>query len=266
MIRGLGIAILLISALRTHAFDIPKGLNETDRNEIVRTLGLNVATKTLNNPYPLGGYSGFEIGYSIEYISIRDIRRTGCEPGTPGCANKKYSDETEWRFTRLTVGKGLYNDIDVFFHFIPPIGNGHVTDYGGYVRWSFYQATFLPINISALAQFDQLNFNNTFLNRNLGAGLMVGVNVENFAIYFGGGHIQAVGTFIGKNTSGDCEANCTVDPDDTAVDTYSRTATNKVSTLYTVVGLSLHYDNLFVAAEVDRYHDAVYSLKAGLRF
>jgi len=250
----------------TLAFEIPKGLNDTDRNEIVRTLGLNVATKMLNNPYPLGGYSGFEIGYSIEYVSIRDIRRTGCAPGSAGCANTRYSDETEWRYSRLTVGKGLYNNVDVFFHFMPPTGNAHVSNYGGALRWSFYQAQFLPINLSAVAHFDQLNFNDTFLNRNIGATLIAGVNVENFAIYFGGGQIQATGTFIGADTNQQCNGGCTVAPGDAATDPSSRTVTKKVMTTHTVVGLSLHYDNLFAAAEVDRYSDAVYSLKAGLRF
>jgi hypothetical protein len=33
-----------------------------------------------------------------------------------------------------------------------------------------------------------------------------------------------------------------------------------------VVGISLHFNDLFAAAEVDRYRDAVYSLKAGLHF
>lgn len=266
MIRVTFWAVALLFCSSAFAFDIPKGLNASDRDEIVRTLGLNVATKMLNNPYPLGGYSGFEIGYSVEYISIRDIRRVGCEPGSAGCANDRYSDETEWKYSRLTIGKGLYNNIDVFFHFMPPMGNAHVSDYGGALRWSFYQAPFLPINVSAIGHFDQLNYNDRFLNRNLGAGVMVGVNVENFAIYFGGGKIQGVGTFIGKNTSGNCSVNCTAGTSDSSVDADSRTATNKVMTTHTVVGLSLHYDNLFAAAEVDRYTDSVYSLKAGLRF
>lgn len=253
---------LILAGPLANAFDIPKGLNETDRLEIVRTLGLNSATKMLNNPYPLGGYSGFEVGYSLEYVNIRDIRRLGCTPGSAGCAATKYSDETEWRYSRLTLGKGLYNDIDVFFHFIPPMGGVHVSDYGGALRWSFFQARFLPINISAIAHFDQLNYGNDFLNRNIGAEIMVGINVDNFAVYFGGGQIQATGTFIGGNA---CE-NCTVNSGDSGLNPETNTATTRVIATHTVVGLSLHYENLFAAAEVDRYQDAVYSLKTGLRF
>jgi hypothetical protein len=256
---------LILLSTGASAFDIPTGLNESDRREIIRTLGLNAATKMLDNPYPLGGYSGFEFGLEAEFIDIRDIRRLGCAPGTAGCRNTGYSDEDSWRFSRFTIGKGLYNDVDLFIHFIPPIGAVNVSDYGGALRWSVYQARFLPINVALIGHFDQLNYRDAFTNQNLGAEVMVGVNVENFALFFGGGMIQATGTFIGAS-GGTCTGNCTVDPNDTSVDPNSHTVTNKLTSTHTVVGMSLNYDDLFGAAEVDRYQDAVYSLKFGVRF
>ena len=262
------LAILLCTILQppAHAFEIPKGLSATDRREVVRTIGLNSAPKALSNPYPLGGYSGFELGYSVEFINVRDIRRIGCEPGSPGCANTGYSNETEWRYSRFTVGKGLYNDIDVFFSFMPPAGNVRASDYSGQLRWAFYQAEFLPVNLSFVTYFNSLNFNDTFMNRNFGAELMAGVNVNNFALYFGGGMVEAQGTFVGKDVSNNCNEDCTVDPSDPELNTTSRTVTNTVQETHTFVGFSLHYQNLFAAAQVDRYRDAVYSMKVGLRF
>ena len=75
-------------------------------------------------------------------------------------------------------------------------------------------------------------------------------------LYFGGGTVQATGTFMGNTLA-------TGDP---TLDPNTGTITNKVTATHTVVGLSLHNENLFGAAEVDRYQDAVYSLKLGLRF
>ncbi len=261
----LWLLLLLGTSLTTHALEIPKGLTSSDRKEVVRTLGLNSATKMLSNPYPLGGYSGFEVGYSVEFVNVRDMRRLGCTPGSPGCANTGYSEETEWRYSRLTIGKGLYSDVDVFFSFIPPAGGVNVSDYGAAARWSFYQAQFLPINVSALLHFNQLNFGDTFMNRNLGAEIMVGVNVDNFAVYFGGGLLEAQGTFIASE-GGVCGEDCTTDGTDEEVDRSSNTVTNSVQETHSVVGLSMHFENLFAAAQVDRYRDAVYSLKVGLRF
>ena len=264
MRRGFLFAILF--SFSAHAFEIPKGLTSSDRNEVVRTVGLNSANKLLTNPYPLGGYSGFEIGYSMEFVNVRDIRRLGCTPGAPGCANTQYSDDTEWRFSRLTIGKGLYEDVDMFFSFIPPTGPDRVSDYGGFLRWSFFQAQFLPINVSALLHYNQLNYEDIFMNRNMGAEILAGVNVDNFALYFGGGVVDAKGTFIGPTAGGVCGDDCRVDGNDPQLNQNNRTVSNSVRETHTVIGLSLHYENLFAAAQVDRYRDAVYSLKIGMRF
>ncbi len=246
------------------ALVIPKGLTADDRREVVRTVGLNSAPKALSNPYPLGGYSGFEVGYSVEFINVRDIRRLGCAPLSAGCGNTSYSNDTEWRFPRLTIGKGLYNDIDMFFSFIPPMGGVRASDYGAQVRWSFYQAQFLPISLSAIGYFNQMNVDDVYMNRNMGAELMVGVNVNNFALYFGGGWLEAQGTFL-AGTTANCQ-DCTVDPGDPDVNGVTKTVRHSIEATHTVVGFSFHYENLFAAAQVDRYRDAVYSLKLGMRF
>jgi hypothetical protein len=243
------------------SFEIPKQLSAEDRSEIVRTMGLSSSTKLLSNPYPLGGYSGLEVGYSVEFINVRDVQRLGCNPGTAGCTNTNRTTESEWRFSRLSIGKGLYNDIDAFFQFIPPTGGVKVSDYGGAIRWSFYQAQFLPINISLIGHANQLNFNNDFINRNVGAEIIAGVNVDNFALYFGGGMLRATGTFIGGNVE-----NGTVSPSDPDLNGSTNTTSVTVTGTHTVVGFCLHHDNLFAAAQVDRYEDAVYSLKVGVRF
>lgn len=257
---GTILGLICTASFSLAAFEIPNGLNATDRREVVRTIGLNSAPKALSNPYPLGGYSGFEVGYSLEVINIRDIRRIGSS------GNNDFSDQTEWRYSRLTVGKGLYNNIDLFLSWMPPTGNVRASDYGAQLRWSFYQAAFLPVNLSMMAYFNQLNYNDTFMNRNVGAELMAGVNVNNFALYFGGGMVQAHGTFIGKNDSGTCGEDCTVDPNDPEVNGSSHTVSNSVTESHTFVGFSLHFQNLFAAAQVDRYRDAVYSAKVGMRF
>ena len=253
--------ILSFISLPSFAFDIPKGLSASDRRQVIRTVGMNSASKMLSNPYPLGGYSGFEVGYSLEFINVRDVTRLGCAVGSPGCGNTSVSDDSEWRFSRLSLAKGLYRDVDMSISFSPPSNGVHASDYGGALRWSFYQAEFLPINLSALVNFNQMNFSDKFMNRNFGGDIIVGVNVDNFALYFGGGMIESHGTFIG-GTGPDA----TVDAGDPDLNGIQHTVVNKAQETHTVVGISLHYENLFAAAQVDRYVDAVYSLKVGLRF
>lgn len=252
--------------LAAQALDIPKGLTSDDRKEIVRYLGMNSAIKTLSNPYPLGGYSGFEVGYSLDIIGIQDIRRLGCQAGSPGCTNSPDKYSNEWNYSRITFGKGLYYDIDVFCSFASPTNESGISDFGGMLRWSFYQAEFLPINVSLLVHGNQSNFSDMFMNRNFGTDIIAGVNVDNFALYFGGGTVKSSGVFVGPNSSGVCQADCTVDVSDPNLDPHSRTVSEEILETHTVVGFSLHYKNLFSAAEVDRYRDAVYSMKLGMRF
>lgn len=257
MISRCAAYLFLLLTTNAYAFNVPKGLSADDRREVVRTLGVNSADKLLSNPYPLGGFDGWELGYAVEVIDVRDLRGLG--------TSSVDSDETSWRYSRFTLGKGLYDDVDVFVSFIPPTGQVPVSDYGGTLRWSAYQAAFLPVNVSVLVHGDQLNFANRFTNRNLGAEVTLGINVDDVAVYFGGGVIQATGTFTGVDQGGTCGPDCTIS-DPTAINGKTRMVSSSVHAVRTLVGLSYHYENLFAAAEIDRVRTAVYSMKLGLRF
>ncbi len=79
--------------------------------------------------------------------------------------------------------------------------------------------------------------------------------------------VEARGTF--KSTAPDtgvCNEDCRVDGTDPKLNLSNRKISNSVRETHTVIGLSLHHQNLFAAAQVDRFRDAVYSLKVGLRF
>jgi hypothetical protein len=262
----LGLLGLVFYFSQTQALTIPSGLSLSDRKEVIRILGLNASNKALSNPYPLGGYSGFEIGYSLEFVNVADLKQLGCTAGSAGCNNTSDAQSTEWRFSRVTIGKGLYHNIDLFLSFVVPTSGVRFSDYGGMVRWSFYQAEFLPINFSMLIHADSLNFGDRFANQNYGAELIAGVNVDDFALYFGGGLVQSTGTFVGVSSSGQCGTDCTVDTNDPNVNVVTRTISHRLTETHSMVGFSWHYQNIFAAAQVDRYRDAVYSVKAGLRF
>lgn len=241
------------------ALEIPRGLSAEDRDTVVRMLGSSSATKALSNPYPLGGYSGFEIGYSMEFVNVRNLQLLGTSGGL--YANKS----SDWQFSRISVGKGLYNDVDIFFSLMLPTGGVRASDYGGLLRWTFYQAEFLPINLSVILSGNQLNLGDAFVNRNLGGDILAGISVDNFSVFFGGGILKSTGTFVGC-PSGSTNSVCTVDTGEGDVNQFSNTVSASVIEPHSVVGVSLHLSDVFVAAQVDRYEDAVYSVKTGLRF
>lgn len=255
------LCILLLLVRPALSLEIPKGLSASDRQEVVETLGLGAAPKMLTNPYPLGGFSGFEIGYSVEFINIRDVNHLGCAVGSPGCANTHVPDDDEFTFSRITIGKGLFHDVDIFFSFAPPIGGTNISDYGGSLRWAFYQAEFLPLTFSAVLNANRMNIQDEFINQNIGGEIIIGMTVDNFAVYIGGGEVFAQGTFLMTDT-----ANGTVSPPNPPNPISTNTVVENVSEIHAVVGFSAKFENLFAAAELDHYRDSVYSMKLGMRF
>lgn len=245
------IALYLLS-IAAHAIDIPKGLNSNARADVVRILGATTAPKMLTNPYPLGGYSGFEVGMSIEVISTRELQRLGTNSN---------SDQDELRYSRITLGKGLYHDVDVFFHLVPPIANIGLTDYGASLRWAFYQAEFLPIHTSLWLHGNQINYQDSFMNQNLSGDLVLGLNVDNFAVYFGMGMVYSKGTFTGGTTGSG-----TVDPTDPSLNPGTNTTRVDARTVHTVIGCTVSFLDFFISGQIDRYTDPVYSAKFGIRY
>lgn len=253
------ILLFLLSPL-LYAFEIPKRLDAEDRREVSRILGLNTSGKILSNPYPLGGYSGFELGLALEVINIDDLSRLGCQTGDAGCPTQTRSDAEELRYPRISIGKGLYENIDVFLNFIPPFENG-MSDFGGMLRWSFFHAKFLPINLSLLVHANRMNLKDSLVTENFGSEILAGINVNNFSLYFGGGFVRNESRFTGGDSGAGVIA-----PTDPALTSSSNSVSESLHSSHSLVGISLHFDNVFTAFQIDRYRDAVMSAKLGTRF
>lgn len=229
---------ILFSSLNCFALKIPK-LNRTDLRPVVETLGYGTATRFLSNPFPLGGYTGFEIGYTYEVVDVADIAFLGA--GT----NDQKDDLT---FSRLAIGKGLYNDLDAFFEFTPVTNSDRINDYGAGLKWNFYQAKFIPFSLSVLGTYNSVSIEDVYTNENVAGDIIGGINVDSFALYFGGGLVSARSRF-----SKDI-LNFTAP--------YARESD---SSSHSFVGVHFEISRLFVAAQIDRYVDPVYSLKLGYR-
>jgi hypothetical protein len=245
------LAILLLS----FAFDsalaeirIPTDLTLEDRKEALRILGLGTSSKVLSNPYPLGGYSGFEFGLAIESVPVEEISRLGDKLPAGQQAEKTFN------YPKFAIGKGLYKDIDIFLHFIPYNQNTNLSDYGGVVRYCFYQAAFLPASFSLLLHANNTNVGNLIFTQALGAEVVTGINVNDFALYVGGGRVFVTGRFIASlnQVSGSNPA---------AVD-----ETETVSSFHSFFGGSIEFEPIFLAFQIDQYTQTVFGAKLGLRF
>lgn len=237
-VKFLFIFIITIAGSFSYAFTIPK-LNRQDLVPAIQILGFGTADRFLSNPLPLGGYTGFEVGYTYEIIDVQDIAFLGV-----GTTDQK----DDLAFSRLTVAKGLFNNVDASFQFTPFTQSVRISEYGAGLKWNFYQATFVPFSLSALANYSSANIEDLYSNESIVLDLMGGVNVDSFALYFGGGKIDARSKFASAIL------NYTAD-----------SARESAKSSHSFLGVHFEVSTFFVAAEIDRYVDPVYSLKLGYR-
>jgi hypothetical protein len=238
---------LLAFANHANAVEIPTSLSRTDLDEVTQLLGHNTSSKFLSNPFPLGGYSGFEIGFATEFINTTDLSRLGA--GT--------DKQTSFQYNRITIGKGLYNNVDVFLHFIPFSSSNEVSEYGGFVKYNFYQGKYFPFSASFLGNVSTINIQDSFINESIGWSFLFGINLNRFALYFGAGDQKSRSTF-GQNV---------LDVADPAIQLNSNnTFISRTTQVHSYIGMHIEMAKIFLAAQIDRYEQPVYSAKIGLRF
>ncbi len=221
--------------------NIPKNLTRADREESLRVLGFGTSTKILSDPYPLGGYSGLEFGISISDVPVEQLKSLG---------NKLGSGQSDISYTGLSIGKGLYNNIDIFLNATPYLQSSQISQFGGQLRWSFYQAESLPLSLSALVHANSSNIGNQISERTIGADLIGGLNVNSVALFAGLGQITSSGEFIGGGRG---------------LTDSGFEESESVTGFHYLLGINVKLTDFFISAEVDQYSQPIYSAKLGLR-
>ncbi|MBX9767855.1 MAG: hypothetical protein K2X47_11335, partial [Bdellovibrionales bacterium] len=168
------------------AFSLPQNLTEGERREIVRTLGFGTSFRNITEPYPLGGYQGFDLGVSYESIPTGHIASYGNSPSTS-------AQDASIVLSRLTIGKGLFNNIDVYLSVLPLRQSTSVSGYGGLLRWNFFEAPLLPLTVSAVVHASTQNVDNQITTQSQGFDLLGGLTFDLFSLYLGVGHLTALG-------------------------------------------------------------------------
>lgn len=233
--------IMLMSWQVSAAMTLPKNLTANDRESALNILGFGSATKLLSSPYPLGGYDGVEVGVSSEYIPLSDVSSLG----------SKSDSRNDFSYLGVTLGKGLFYNVDVLLELIPLPQDESISGFGGQIRWGFYEAKFMPLELSLLFHGSAMNFANVLGAHTTGIDLIGSVNMKDVSLFVGLGQARSVGTFIGGT--------------DGVTDT-GNTESADARSQHTVFGISVKMSNVFVALEVDRYVQSTYAGKLGLRF
>ncbi len=233
--------LFFVSSSSWASIDIPQNLSKADREMSLRILGFGTSNKILSDPYPLGGYSGFEFGVAVSDFSTDELKNLG---------SKLSSSQNDVSYTSISIGKGLYNNIDFFLNMTPYLQTVQMSQFGAQIRWSFYQAETLPLSLSFLLSGNSSNISNQVSVRTVGADLIGGLNVNRVALYSGVGSISSSGDFLGG-------------PRGLTDSGYQES--ESVMGLHLLLGINVRLTDFFISAEVDHYQDTVFSGKFGMR-
>ena len=149
--------------------NIPTNLTSDDRIKVLEILGPGTSSKILTDPYPLGGYAGFEAGLQTDSIPVSDIANLG----------NGVTEQDQFTYPIISIGKGLYKNVDIFVHFIPSSEGTGISEYGGILRWGFYQMAYLPVSFSLNLSTGSTNINNQLIIKNFGYDFTAGITSQN---------------------------------------------------------------------------------------
>lgn len=226
--------------------DLPRRLNEEERLTALEIFGFGTASKLLSNPYPMGGHEGFEFGLTSEYIPVQDISGLG----------SKTSTHTEYNYHSLTFGKGFFYNIDALIHFTPFPQPEDFSNYGGQIRWGFYDFKFIPGGLSLILHRSESNFASLIITKTTGYDLVATVNLEDVVLYFGMGQARSTGVFMGGDPLTAYKG----------ITDNGETIEHEKERFHTLFGLSLSFDKLFFGIEINRFVVSSYAAKLGYRF
>lgn len=232
------IVLLSLMSYRTKAVDLPLSMSNNELQLVLERLTYGTSHKFINKAYSLGGFSGVELSFAMSVIPAREISSYGA--GAPA------SDGIN--VAQLTVGKGITEDIDLFFSFFPYTESLEVGIYSAGLRWFFYEATFFPAVIGLQFHGTNSNIDNLLFSSAAGAEAIASMTAEPFSFYIGAGAVYGSARFDATLTS-------------TGQDT-----TLMGTTFHSLLGLSLEVSNVFVAAQMDTYETTTFSGRVGIRF
>ncbi|MFK8138299.1 MAG: hypothetical protein AB8E15_08070 [Bdellovibrionales bacterium] len=171
----------------TFAFQFSGNLSGDDFKEIIKSLVSGASMKSVSNPYPLGGYTGLQLGMQIENLNTKGLGDLGDATG----------DNNDINLNVITVGKGLYNNVDIFLAMSPFSSSKGTSLYGGSIRWAFFESEDLPISASITAHSVNVNYDSTVIGESSGIRASIGLSFESSSVYFSAGSLSSKAKFVG---------------------------------------------------------------------
>lgn len=219
---------------------LPHALTGSDRLSTLEFLAPTSSARLLSSPYPLGGWSGFEIGVSRQNAPLSYLKDLGDKGGTT----------SDLSYTTITLGKGLYYDLDLYLSFVPMTQTDSISHSSGQLRYLFWTSENRVFRVSGLLSASTSNVNDQISLRSVGYDLIGTTTIDKVSLFVGLGLLKARARFIG-GAKGITDSQKTEEED--------------ADIPHQLIGIEWPLGHFFWAAEVDRYKVPNYSLQLGYR-
>lgn len=230
-------------------------MSAPDRQSLLQVLGFGSVFKVLSDPYPLGGYSGLEVGLTQEVIATTKIESLG----------NRAPRQNDLALTSLSLSKGLYNNLDVGIQVVLPRQTEEVSGWGAMFRMGVFESGVRPLNVSVLLHGNSVNFQDRLLTNTQGLLTLAAYNVEELTLYTGFGFVRSQGNFLGgvNGLTDEVESLAGTDSSGRA---FRKTMKESLSDNHLIAGAHFKMDRFFVALQIDRIVQTSFGIKMGLRY
>lgn len=244
--------ILFVSISSFAKYNLPTNLDEHSQEIVARNFGFGTAAKMNGDPLPLGGYDGFQISLSRDYVDVSPLKGLSTDA----------DQERYFTSSRITVGKGLFYDVDVFFQMTSPgilrLDNSNdFTNYGAIARKVFYDNEKLPFHVGALIHASISQYANSFGSNIYGIDLYAYTHFDKTAFFLGLGQARGIFTYVGKNPANSSGTSLINSTTDSKIDLMSG---------HTWAGLSHTWGHWVLSATAEDYFDPMYSVVISYNF
>lgn len=222
-------------------FSFPNNLDKNNRQTILDYFAPSASANILGAPYPLGGYSGLEVGLSYHQLPSSLLSHLNTSPP---------STDKDSFYPLLTVGKGFYLNTDVLVSLSPFVGLSALSHFSFQVRHEIWRSPSNIFRITGLAYGGSANLKDQLNLQTEGLDFIATATVKKASFYFGWGTYVASGLFLGGING--------------MTDSLINEKETKVGSRQ-ILGFEWPIDNYFIAAEVNRMNLPYYSIKLGAR-
>jgi hypothetical protein len=233
--------LVLLMPFSQAEFSLASGLTESNRIAVLEVLGLGSSSKNISTLQPLGTESGLEVAIAFEFINTDTINRF---------ITDEKSQNTLY-YPKIIIGKGIYDSMDIYFHFIPYTATFGLSEFGSMIRYNFFKAASTGLVFTGILHANSANFNNQLVSRNLGADFMLGLGSKSLSVFTTLGWAGAYGKFVG-GTNG-------------ITDSLVRES-EEVDSLHAALGMTSQWSVVNWTLSLDYYVEPVYTAKVSVVF